>query len=101
MQLTINAGVGVVAAIDLAIIGMPGSLLFGVVTALLRFVPYVGAWIAALMAMVMAAALSPGWWMTAGTAGLFFVHRILTHCWTGSDGSFLRGHQHAGRNVGS
>jgi len=51
---------------------MPGSLLFGVVTALLRFVPYVGAWIAALMAMVMAAAVSPEWWMTAGAAGLFF-----------------------------
>lgn len=73
MQLAINAGVGVVVAVGLAIIGMPGSLLFGVMTALLRFVPYVGAWIAALMAMVMAAAVSPGWWMTAGTAGLFAV----------------------------
>ncbi|MFP3563390.1 AI-2E family transporter [Paraburkholderia sp. SIMBA_030] len=73
MQLAINAGVGVFVAIGLAIIGMPGSLLFGVMTALLRFVPYVGAWIAALMAMVMAAAVSPGWWMAAGTAGLFAV----------------------------
>lgn len=41
-------------------IGMPGALLFGVVTALLRVVPYIGAWIAAFMAMVMAAAVSPG-----------------------------------------
>jgi predicted PurR-regulated permease PerM len=73
MQLAINAGVGVFVAIGLAIIGMPGSLLFGVVTALLRFVPYVGAWIAALMAMVMTAAVSPGWWLVAGTAGLFAV----------------------------
>jgi predicted PurR-regulated permease PerM len=73
MQLAINTGVGVVVAIGLAIIGMPGSLLFGVMTALLRFVPYVGAWIAALMAIVMAAAVSPGWWMTAATAGLFAV----------------------------
>jgi predicted PurR-regulated permease PerM len=73
MQLAINAGVGVFVAIGLAIIGMPGSLLFGVMTALLRFVPYVGAWIAALMAMVMAAAVSPGWWMAAATAGLFAV----------------------------
>ncbi|WP_093642213.1 AI-2E family transporter [Paraburkholderia aspalathi] len=73
MQLAINAGVGVFVAIGLAIIGMPGALLFGVVTALLRFVPYVGAWIAALMAMVMAVAVSPGWWTAAGTAGLFAV----------------------------
>ncbi|MFM0735266.1 AI-2E family transporter [Paraburkholderia sediminicola] len=73
MQLAINTGVGVFVATGLAIIGMPGSLLFGVMTALLRFVPYVGAWIAALMAMVMAAAVSPGWWMAAGTAGLFAV----------------------------
>lgn len=73
MQLAINAGVGVFVAIGLAIIGMPGALLFGVMTALLRFVPYVGAWIAALMAIVMAVAVSPGWWMAAGTAGLFAV----------------------------
>ena len=73
MQLAINASVGVFVAIGLAIIGMPGALLFGVVTALLRFVPYVGAWIAALIAMVMAVAVNPGWWMAAGTAGLFAV----------------------------
>lgn len=73
MQLAINAGVGVVVAIGLAIIGMPGSLLFGVMTALLRFVPYVGAWIAAFMATVMAAAVSPGWLMAVGTMGLFAV----------------------------
>ncbi|CAG4909640.1 AI-2E family transporter [Paraburkholderia gardini] len=73
MQLAINAGVGAVVAIGLAVIGMPGSLLFGVVTALLRFVPYVGAWIAALMAVVMATAVSPGWWMALATAGLFAV----------------------------
>ncbi|MCC8405871.1 AI-2E family transporter [Paraburkholderia sp. MMS20-SJTN17] len=71
MQLAINAGVGAFVAIGLAILGMPGALLFGVLTALLRFVPYIGAWIAALMAVVMAVAVSPGWWMAAGTAVLF------------------------------
>ncbi|MCI0152050.1 AI-2E family transporter [Paraburkholderia sediminicola] len=73
MQLAINAGVGAVVAIGLAIIGMPGSLLFGILTALLRFVPYVGAWIAAFMAMVMAAAVSPSWLMAVATMGLFAV----------------------------
>ena len=59
-QLGINVGVGIVVSIGLAIIGVPGALLFGVLTALLRFVPYVGTWIAALVAVVFAAAVGPG-----------------------------------------
>ncbi len=57
-QLGINVGVGIVISIRLTIIGVPG-LLFGVVTALLRLVPYVGTWIAALVAVVFAAAVGP------------------------------------------
>jgi hypothetical protein len=46
-------------------------LLFGVMTALLRFVPYVGTWIAALVAVVFAAAVGPGWSMFIWTIVLF------------------------------
>ena len=60
-------------AIGLAIIGVPGALLFGVLTALLRFVPYVGTWIAALLAVVFAAAVRPQWTMLIWTLVLFVV----------------------------
>jgi predicted PurR-regulated permease PerM len=70
-QVAINTGVGSLICIGLAIIGLPGALLFGVVTALLRFVPYVGAWLAAFLALILAAAIGPGWWMMVWTAVLF------------------------------
>lgn len=70
-QAAINTGVGALACVGLAIIGVPGALLFGVVTALARFVPYAGAWIAGLLAVLLAAAVGPGWWMAVWTAILF------------------------------
>ncbi|SPB16303.1 AI-2 transport protein TqsA [Caballeronia novacaledonica] len=76
-QLGINVGVGIIIAIGLAIIGVPGALLFGVMTALLRFVPYVGTWIAAIVAVVFAAAVGPGWAMLVWTVVLFGVTDIL------------------------
>ncbi|SAL61305.1 AI-2 transport protein TqsA [Caballeronia arvi] len=76
-QLGINVGAGIVIAIGLAIIGVPGALLFGVMTALLRFVPYVGTWIAAIIAVVFAAAVGPGWAMLVWTIVIFAATDII------------------------
>ncbi|MGE8475299.1 MAG: AI-2E family transporter, partial [Paraburkholderia hospita] len=70
-QLGVNLGAGATIAIGLAIIGVPGALLFGVLTALLRFVPYIGTWIAALLAVILAAAIQPQWTMAVWTIVLF------------------------------
>jgi predicted PurR-regulated permease PerM len=72
-QLGLNLSVGAVLAIGLAGIGVPGALLFGVVAALLRFVPYIGIWIAALLAVCLAAAIQPQWTMAVWTLVLFLV----------------------------
>ena len=72
-QLGLNLSVGAVLAIGLAGIGVPGALLFGVVAALLRFVPYIGIWIAALLAVCLAAAIQPQWTMAVWTLILFVV----------------------------
>ncbi len=72
-QLAVNASVGAVIAIGLAGIGVPGALLFGAFAALLRFVPYIGIWIAALFAVVFAAAIQPQWTMAVWTLILFIV----------------------------
>jgi hypothetical protein len=55
----------------LVIIGVPGTILFGVSAALLRFVPYVGTWIAAAIALLFAAAVGPNWSMLIWTLLLF------------------------------
>ena len=69
-QLGISFGVGIIVSIGLTVIGVPGALLFGLLTMLLRFVPYVGTWVAALLAMTLAAT-GPGWTMLVWTVALF------------------------------
>ncbi len=73
MQMAINATFGVVVGAGLFLIGIPSALLWGVMAALLRFLPYVGAPLAALLPLILAAAVDPGWSMVAWTAALYFV----------------------------
>lgn len=72
-QLGVNVSVGAVIAIGLAGIGVPGALLFAAMAALLRFVPYIGIWIAAVLATILAAAIQPQWTMAVSTLILFIV----------------------------
>src|ERR1700761_7857315 len=70
-QLGINTAFGIITGIGLALIGMPSPLLWGIVGLLLRFVPYIGAPLAAILPLALAAAVSPGWAMVAWTASLY------------------------------
>ena len=72
-QLGINAAFGVIVGLALWAIGLPSPVLWGVNAALLRFVPYIGAVIAALLPVALAAAVSPGWTMAIEAAALFVV----------------------------
>jgi len=76
-QLIVNAGFGVVVGCGLWAIGVPSSLLWGILAAILRFIPYLGAVLSAVFPMVIAASVDPGWWMLALTAGLFVVAEAL------------------------
>ncbi|CAM2139892.1 AI-2 transport protein TqsA [Pararobbsia alpina] len=76
-QLSMNAGVGIVIAIGLVVMGVPGALLFGVLAALLRFVPYIGSWLAAAAAALLAAAVQPNWTLFVWTIVLFGFVEIL------------------------
>jgi predicted PurR-regulated permease PerM len=60
-QSLINTGFGVTIATGLFLIGVPYALLFGVLGAVLRFVPYVGVWVAAGSAALVSLAVSDGW----------------------------------------
>ena len=77
-QLSVNTAFGCVITAGLFLIGVPSPLLWGVLGGLLRFVPYVGAFLAALLPLVLAAAIDPGWSMVAWTAALFVVVEGLT-----------------------
>ncbi len=73
LQLSLNAGFGVVIAIGLMVIGVPSAILWGILAAVLRFVPYVGGLIAAALPLTIAAAVDPGWTMFLATLALFAV----------------------------
>ncbi len=70
-QFAVNLGVGAALWIGLAIIGLPHAMLWAALGAVLRFVPYIGIWIAAIFATVLAAAVDPGWGLAVVTLGLF------------------------------
>src|SRR5882757_3230565 len=76
-QFLVNLGVGIAVASGLAIVGLPHALLWGALAGVLRFVPYVGVWIAALFAAVLAAAVDPGWTLSIATLGLFVVVELV------------------------
>ena len=75
IQLGINTTFGVIIGIGLFVIGVPSPLLWGTVGLLLRFVPYIGAPLAAVLPLALAAAVSPDWSMMLWTAGLYAAHR--------------------------
>ncbi|MEZ4282721.1 MAG: AI-2E family transporter [Myxococcota bacterium] len=57
----LNLGHGLAVGIGLALLGLPGALLFGMLSALLRFIPYAGPLIAGSAPLAMALAAFDGW----------------------------------------
>ena len=77
-QLCINTSFGAVVGAGLFFIGVPNPVLWGIMSALLRFVPYVGSFIAAVLPLGLAAAVEPGWGMVISTAALYVVAEGVT-----------------------
>ncbi len=72
-QLILNGAFGVVIGIGLWLIGIPSAILWGILAAALRFVPYIGAVIAGAFPLALAVAIDPGWSMLLWTLALFLV----------------------------
>jgi predicted PurR-regulated permease PerM len=70
--LLVNVGTGVIFGVGLLLIGVPYALLWGFLTAVLRFVPYVGTLFAVAFPLVLTFALSPDWTQFIAV-GVFFV----------------------------
>ncbi|UPK31313.1 AI-2E family transporter (plasmid) [Bradyrhizobium sp. 195] len=72
-QLLLNGSFGIVIGTGLWLIGIPSAILWGILAAVLRFVPYIGAVIAAAFPLVLAVAVDPTWSMLLWTVALFIV----------------------------
>ena len=73
IQLVVNGAFGVVIGVGLWLIGIPSAVLWGILAAVLRFVPYIGAFIAAAFPLALAVAVDPSWAMLLWTLALFLV----------------------------
>jgi predicted PurR-regulated permease PerM len=79
MQLVVNALYGVPIGVGLFFIGIPNALLWGLLATLLRFIPFVGPWIAASFPVALSLAVDPGWTMFLYTLGLFIVMEVISN----------------------
>jgi len=73
MQSTINGSFGVAVGLGLFLIGVPYAVIWGSLAAALRFIPYVGSFVAALLPLALSLAVFPGWLQPALVVGLFLV----------------------------
>jgi predicted PurR-regulated permease PerM len=79
MQFIVNASMGVAVGVGLYFIGVPYAALWGLAAGVLRYIPYVGPWVAALLPITVSLVTSPGWGQTALVVALFVVLELLSN----------------------
>ena len=78
MQSIINGSFGVAVGLGLFLIGVPYAVTWGCLAAALRFIPYLGAFVALLLPLALSLAVFPGWLQPALVVGLFLVLELIT-----------------------
>jgi predicted PurR-regulated permease PerM len=79
MQTLINGSVGLSVATGLFFIGLPHALLWGFLSAVLRFIPYLGPWLAAGLPIALSVAVFNNWLPTVLVISLFVVVELITN----------------------
>lgn len=77
VQLVVNVCYGIPIGVGLYFIGIPNPILWGLVAGLLRYIPYIGPWIAMLMPFTLALAVDPNWSKPLMVLGLFGVVELI------------------------
>ncbi len=77
MQLLVNSTFGICIATGLYFIGVPNAVLWGAFAAVMRFVPYIGIWIAAAVPVLLSFAVSTSWISPLLTIGLFVTAELI------------------------
>jgi predicted PurR-regulated permease PerM len=76
-QFAVNLAFGLAIWASLSMLRLPQALLCGILAGAMRFVPYVGVAIAALLAAILALAVDPGWSLVLSTLGVFILLDIV------------------------
>jgi predicted PurR-regulated permease PerM len=78
MQLVVNTVYAIPITVGLWVLGIPNALLWGLLALALRFVPYIGPVIGALLPLFLALAVAPGWALVLWTVALFVAMELIT-----------------------
>jgi predicted PurR-regulated permease PerM len=73
MQLILNSSFGLLVALGLFVIGVPYAFLWGFLAGVLRYIPYLGPWLAAVLPLALAILVFRGWAAPLAVVGLFLV----------------------------
>ena len=79
MQLVVNTLYAVPITLGLLLLGIPNAILWGLLTLVLRFVPYIGPVIGMVFPLFLALAIAPGWSLVAWVAALFIVVELVSN----------------------
>ena len=79
MQSLINGSYGLGVALGALLIGLPYAFLWGSLAAVLRFIPYVGPWAAALIVSLVGLAVFDGWLQPVLIAALFIALELFSN----------------------
>ena len=78
-QLLVNASFGLAIGIGLFFIGIPNAVFWGLLGMVLRFLPYIGPWLAALLPLALSLAVFESWTQPLLTIGLFAVCELVSN----------------------
>ena len=76
-QLGLNSSFGLMIGVSLWLAGLPNPVLWGILAALMRFVPFLGIFIAIGPPLLLAVAVVPGWTLALVILGLFIGTELL------------------------
>jgi predicted PurR-regulated permease PerM len=79
MQLVVNSLYSIPIALGLWVLGIPNAILWGLLTLVLRFVPYIGAAIGMILPLFLALAIAPGWSLVIWVAALFITVELISN----------------------
>ena len=77
MQAIVNASFGLIFGLGLLLIGVKYALLWGFLGAMLRYLPYIGPYLAVTFPISLSLAMSEGWGTTLMVIGLFLTLELI------------------------
>lgn len=78
LQFLVNAGYGSLFGLGLYLIGVPHAFLWGAISVLFRFAPYIGTFLGAAFPVTLALAVFPGWKHALLAFALFLLLELVT-----------------------